>query len=414
MDKQEILKALRLGAVPRDGFDQILVGVKRESNELLSELDGIAKTGSAGIRFLSGRFGSGKTLLTAHISQQALLKDFVVSQVVIDPGLSLANFEDVYRAICQNLCTASGSDSAGISELMERWSFQQLRSYQSIEGLDRNVPLSREHIKIFGDQVESELSNVRNLHPALARAVSIFAVSKLERNSDRAKFALDYIRASDKVSSRDFSKELGLKGKIDQKDAYDFLRGLLVLIRETGHPGVLIVLDEVETVQRLPNPASRKKAYETLRHILDDVASARFSGVLFLITGTPELFGRKPGIGEYKALEERISQPMQAGLTSSRQPILELAPFGEEHLLELASKIRDLHGSAESWPISERCNADELAGLTRALAVSFGGAAPESRPREFIRKLIMVFDLLKEYPGRAVNELVPEVLSNGE
>ncbi len=44
----------------------------------------------------------------------------------------------------------------------------------------------------------------------------------------------------------------GVKGDIDHFGALGFLQGLLTVLRDSGHPGLLVVLDEVETIQRDP------------------------------------------------------------------------------------------------------------------------------------------------------------------
>ncbi len=407
--KRELIKALRTGAAPGRGFEDILVGVEAECRELLEDLRRTAEVSGASVRFVSGEYGSGKTMLTGYIQTAALRERFVVAHVVIDPGLSLGSFLDVYSAICRQLRTASENSGSGLTEILEAWSLKQFRSFVSIEGLDDRAPLTPAQFKSFGAYLETELATVRNIDSAFARAVSAFAVAKLSKNTDLARHAIAWLRGGDNVASRDYMRELGLKGSVDHKDAYNFLHGLFLLVREAGYNGALIVLDEVETVRRLPNKAARQKAYETLRHIIDDAADGRFQNALFLATVTPEFFSSKQyGVAEYPALQDRISTPIKADGASLKQPVIQLKPLEYPQLLLLAQKIRNLHGEAEVWDAARACDDGELALLTRCLAQSFGGET-KSGPRQFLREIINVFDLLRENPGKSVRALVPSM-----
>ena len=46
-------------------------------------------------------------------------------------------------------------------------------------------------------------------------------------------------------------RQAGVKGELDHFGAFGFLQGLLTVLRDCGHPGLLVVLDEVETLQRM-------------------------------------------------------------------------------------------------------------------------------------------------------------------
>ena len=71
--------------------------------------------------------------------------------------------------------------------------------------------------------------------------------------------------------------------------------GLLAVLRDSGHPGLLIVLDEVETIQRVRGDV-RDKGLNALRQLIDEVDSGRFPGLYLLITGTPAFFDGPQGV----------------------------------------------------------------------------------------------------------------------
>ena len=77
----------------------------------------------------------------------------------------------------------------------------------------------------------------------------------------------------------------GVRGDIDHFGALNFLQGILTILRDSGHVGMLIVLDEVETIQRVRSDV-RDKSLNALRQLIDEVNSGRFPGLYLLITGT--------------------------------------------------------------------------------------------------------------------------------
>ncbi len=83
--------------------------------------------------------------------------------------------------------------------------------------------------------------------------------------------------------------DAGVKGEIDHFGALSFLQGVPTDLRDSGHPGLRVVLDEVETIQRMRSDV-RDKSLNALRQLIDEIASGRFPGLSLLITGTSAFF----------------------------------------------------------------------------------------------------------------------------
>src|SRR5439155_9885438 len=77
----------------------------------------------------------------------------------------------------------------------------------------------------------------------------------------------------------------GVKGEIDHFGALSLLQGLLVVLRDAGHAGLVLVLDEVETLQRVRSDV-REKSLNAMRQLIDEVDAGRFPGLYLVITGT--------------------------------------------------------------------------------------------------------------------------------
>lgn len=68
-----------------------------------------------------------------------------------------------------------------------------------------------------------------------------------------------------------------VKGDIDHFGALSFLQGLLVVLRDSGHSGPVLILDEVDTLQRVRGDV-REKGLNALRQLIDEVDAGRFPG----------------------------------------------------------------------------------------------------------------------------------------
>ena len=185
-------------------------------------------------------------------------------------------------------------------------------------------------------------------------------------------------------------KAAGLKGKIDHYGALSFLQGLLVILRDSGLPGLVWVLDEVETLQRVKTDV-RERGLNALRQLLDEVDAGRFPGLYLLITGTPAFYDGPQGVQRLAPLAQRLATqfPAEPRFDNPRAVQLRLQAFELEKLALVGRRIRDLY--ALGRPTAERLRSvvadayvDELA---RAVAGELGGKVGVA-PRLFLKKLV--------------------------
>ena len=79
-----LMNALSSGVVPRRGLEYIAVGRKKETETFVSDLEDTAEGGGA-FRFISGRFGNGKSFMIQMVRNYALDRGFVT----MDADLSI-------------------------------------------------------------------------------------------------------------------------------------------------------------------------------------------------------------------------------------------------------------------------------------------------------------------------------------
>jgi hypothetical protein len=187
---------------------------------------------------------------------------------------------------------------------------------------------------------------------------------------------------------------------VDHFAALSFLRGLLLILKDSGYSGLVLVLDEIETLQRVRGDV-REKGLNALRQLIDDIDGGRFPNLYLLITGTPAFFDGPQGIQRLEPLAQRLHVDFQtdARFDNPRAVQLRLSPFDHGRLMEVGIKVRDLFTVDCSAPERVRRLAPDeyLDVLARSVAGKFGGKVGIA-PRLFLKKLVAdVLDRIDQF-----------------
>jgi len=165
---------------------------------------------------------------------------------------------------------------------------------------------------------------------------------------------------------------------------------------------MLVVLDEVETIQRVRSDA-RDKSLNALRQLIDEVDSGRFPGLYLLITGTPAFFDGPQGVARLEPLAQRLHVDFQtdAEFDNPRAVQIRLPAFDLDRLCMVGSKVRDIFAqhSQTKERIVQRCDDAYVRQLAQAVAGKLGGKIGVA-PRVFLKKLVAeVLDRIDLYPN---------------
>lgn len=182
----------------------------------------------------------------------------------------------------------------------------------------------------------------------------------------------------------------GIRGELDHFGAMGFLQGLLTVLRDAGQPGLLLVLDEVETLQRVRGDV-RDKALNALRQLVDEVDSGRFPGLFLVMTGTPAFYDGPSGVARLPPLAQRLATDFatDARFDNARAVQLRLPGFDLAALGALGAKVRDLYadGSTATQRVLRVVDDGYIADLAAAVTGSLGGRVGVA-PRVFVKKLV--------------------------
>jgi BREX system ATP-binding protein BrxC/D len=400
----EILAALRLGSVPVAGLQQFAVGREQELAELERQLGYVAQ-GKSRVKFVSGDFGAGKSFFCALVRECAFGKGFAASTVVISPDSPLAKLDVIVGKTFDGLRLPEKRTACALSDLLEKWLFNLMKRVATLEGLSLTDPKALPHLNnLVLAKIDEDLSSVNGLDASFANAIKAYMQAKVQRDHRLASDALGWLKGSSNLAvSR--KHQLGVRGELSPLAALNFVKGLLCILQASGVKGLVWVVDEVETVQRLPNPRQRDNSYESLRVLVDQVAENALPGLLLIVTGTPRLFeDPRYGVPSYQALKDRINQiEFPDGRQSVRQPLLTLRGFDFEHLLQVGTKIREIHAHALSWQPEQRLTDEHLDRLAEMAVSAFGGHV-ERTPRIFLREVVHLCDMLHDHPNLSADE----------
>ena len=385
--RREVIDALRRGTVPVSGLDLLATGLERFTPAADADLETVAGGGSA-FKAVRGEYGAGKTFLTRYLAERALRRGFAAAEVQIsETQTPLHRLETVYRRVTESLRTAAYPPSA-FRPVLDSWLFTLASDAEAADpGLpDRGEAAVNDAVRRL---LEQRLEVVTRQTPAFAQALRAYNAAIAAGEPAVADALAAWLGGQPNVAAA-ARRGAGVRGELDHFGAMGFLQGLLVVLRDAGHPGLLLVLDEVETLQRVRGDV-RDKAFNALRQLIDEVDSGRYPGLFLVITGTPAFYDGPSGVSRLAPLAQRLATDFatDARFDNPRAVQVRLPGFGRDALAALGGKVRDLYvaGAAEPDRVAGLVDDAYLGDLADAVIGSLGGKVGVA-PRVFLKKLV--------------------------
>lgn len=381
--RREIIDALRRGTVPQQGLDVMAVGLSRFEAAIDEELAAV-EHGGAQFKALRGEYGSGKTFFSRWLTERAKKHRFATAEIQIsETETPLYRLETVYRRIIENLST-SGATSGAFSDVVNGWFFVLGHDVQTAGTSSEDDA----HAKT-DELLEKRLATVSKEAPAFAMALRAYRHMFESGQQAEAEALLAWLGGQPHVAAS-ARRSAGVRGELDHFGALGFLQGLLTVLRDSDFAGLVVVLDEVETLQRMRSDV-REKSLNALRQLMDEVDSGRFPGLYLLMTGTPAFYDGQQGVQRLAPLAQRLQTDFttEARFDNPRATQIRLTGFTPESLVELGSRVRDIYavGSTNQDRIHRLVDDRYIADLAAAVGGELGGKTGVA-PRVFLKKLV--------------------------
>ena len=384
--REDIINALRRGTVPSSGLDALAVGIDLFAPTLDEELASVA-TGRGGFKAVRGEYGTGKTFFGRWLQERARARGFAATEVQInETETPLHRLETVYRRLVEHLGTADTASGA-FRGVIDGWFYaleQDVLADASVDASDADGLLQRTN-----ELMEARLGTISKTAPAFSAVLRTFRRALADGDGMLADGLISWLAGQPNVAAS-VKRAAGIKGDLDHFGATNFLVGLLTILRDSGFPGLVMVLDEVETLQRMRTD-TREKGLNALRQWIDEIDAGRYPGLYLVITGTPAFFDGPQGAQRLAPLAQRLHVDFGTDrrFDNPRAVQIRLAAFDHSSLLAVGRRVRDIF--ADGRPNERRLRAvvddNYLDALALAVAGGLGGKVGVA-PRLFLKKLV--------------------------
>jgi hypothetical protein len=371
-----IIEGLRKGLVPIEYVSFFTVGRQNWLRYVEDDLDHFVAQGGAKVRFINGDYGDGKTHFMSVIRQIALQKGFASSFVVLTRDVPIHKFEIIYQNIVAQI--RGHFDGVGIRALIQSWLAEQQRANMDLVGLCQSL-----------EQLEHLDSNFANaLIGLLKMATSPEPAVEVEELNPQ-EILYQWFEGK-KLRKKELGK-FQVFETLTKNNGKTFLQSLVAFLRMTGHKGLILLFDELETVLA-QSALIRNAAYENIRLLMDNTEHAQYLQIFFALI--PDVLLAEKGFKSYDALWSRVRIIGDSDALNYRGTLIDLhkTPLKQEELVNLGMSLRKIHEISYRWnaeeflpkqKISEICKKQEEMGVL-------------SEVRLFIKQIIRYLDIAEQ------------------
>ena len=403
---QTLINSLKGGVVPRVGLPYITVGRKEEIDALLHDVDMIAD-GGASFRFIVGKYGSGKSFLLQTIRSYVMAKNFVVVDADLSPERRLQGTRGqglaTYKELLRNMSTKTKPEGGALPLILDRWISSVQQEVMVSAGLSVTDPGLNKAVEARIAQVVCSLNEMVHGFD-FARLLTVYYRAGLAGDEETKAKVLKWFRGEYGTKS-EAKQELGVNIIITDDDWYEYLKLFACFLTQAGYAGLLVLIDELVNIYKIPNAITRQYNYEKILTMYNDAMQGKAHHLGFLLGGTPQCMeDPRRGVYSYEALRSRLAEGhFSAGYKDLLSPVIRLQPLTNEEMLILVEKLADIHAQLYDYP--------QIVGqqdMVDFIEIEFGriGADSHITPREVIRDFIEVLDIVYQNPEVKVRQLL--------
>ena len=403
---QTLINSLKGGVVPRVGLPYITVGRKEEIDALLHDVDIIAD-GGASFRFIVGKYGSGKSFLLQTIRNYVMAKNFVVVDADLSPERRLQGTRGqglaTYKELIRNMSTKTKPEGGALSLILDRWISNVQQEVMASSGLSIADP---QLSPLVEKKISAVIFSLNELVHGFdfARLLTLYYQAYISGDDETKAKVLKWFRG-EYTTKTEARQELGVNIVITDDDWYEYLKIFACFLNRAGYAGMLILIDELVNIYKIPNAITRQYNYEKILTMYNDTMQGKARHLGIIMCGTPQCMeDPRRGIYSYEALRSRLAEGhFSGGHKDLLSPVIRLRPLTNEEMLILVEKLADIHAALYEDPqiVTQQ-------DLVDFIEIEFGriGADTHITPREVIRDFIEVLDIVYQNPGVKVRALL--------
>ena len=406
-----LLASVGAGVVSRTGAAYLAIGRGAEMQALCRDLSLISE-GGASMRFLIGKYGSGKSFLMQLLRGYALEQGFVCADCDLSPERRLCASNGgglaTYRELIRNLSEKTAAEGGALTVVLAKW-FSALQSEAAAAGF---APGTAEFSDAVNRKIFAVLQQLQTQIGGFDFGAVLSAYYKADRDGDdetRAA-ALRWLRGETRTRS-EAKASLAVNAVIGDDNWYDYLKLWAVFFAKIGYLGFVVMIDECVNLYKIANRQSRENNYEKILSMFNDTLQGKAQHLMLLLGGTPRfLEDERRGLYSYDALKSRLCDDRfsAGGYVDMLSPVIRLKRLSDDELLALVQRMARLHGEYYGWQV--RLSDAELEDFV-SLCLARAGADTMITPREILRDFCAVLNLLYQNPDATYESIVQKTVT---
>lgn len=401
-----LINSLKGGVVPRIGLPYITVGRENEINALLHDVDIIAD-GGASFRFIMGKYGSGKSFLLQTIRNYVMDRNFVVCDADLSPERRLQGTKGqglaTYKELIRNISTKTRPEGGALTLILDRW----INAVQTETAAESDLtPDSPEFEKAVEKKIYAVVNSLNEMVHGFdfSRLLTLYYRAFAEGDDETKGKVVKWFRG-EYATKTEAKSELGVNIIITDEDWYEYIKLFSAFLKMAGYSGMLILIDELVNIYKIPNSITRQYNYEKILTMYNDTLQGKAKYIGIIMCGTPKCIeDARRGVYSYEALRSRLAEGRFGGeISDMLAPVIKLSPLTYEEMLVLIEKLEDIHSGLFGY--ENRLQQEDLIDFIK-IEYSRVGADTNITPREVIRDFIELLDITYQNPQLDVRSLL--------
>lgn len=403
---QTLINSLKGGVVPRVGLPYVTVGRTAEIDALLHDVE-IISEGGASFRFIVGKYGSGKSFLLQTIRNFVMAKNFVVVDADLSPERRLQGTRGqglaTYKELIRNMSTKTKPEGGALSLILDRWISSIQQEVMASGGLS---PLDPGLAPLVEKKISAVIYSLNEMVHGFdfARLLTLYYKAHLSGDDETKAKVLKWFRG-EYATKTEARQELDVNIVITDDDWYEYLKLFAAFLKQAGYAGMLVLIDELVNIYKIPNAITRQYNYEKILTMFNDAMQGKAQHIGFILCGTPQCMeDPRRGVYSYEALRSRLAEGHFSGEHKDLlSPVIRLLPLTNEEMLILVEKLADIHAGLYGYEqiVTQQDMVDFI-----EIEFSRIGADTHITPREVIRDFIEVLDIVYQNPRLSVRTLL--------
>lgn len=402
-----IINSLRGGVVPRIGTGYIAVGRQKEIQALLNDVEIVADGGST-LRFIMGRYGSGKSFLFQTVRTYVMDRDFVVIDADLSPerrfsgnkGQGLAT----YKELMKNMSTKTKPEGGALPLILDRW-ISSIKN-QVIQETDYEVG-SREFDKTVERMIYSVISDIQEMVNGFdfAQVINLYWKASKSENEELKRNAQRWLRGEYRLKT-DVKRDLGVSAIISDENWFDYIKLFSLFLVRAGYKGMIMLVDELVNIYKIPHAITRQFNYEKILTMYNDTLQGKAPYLGIIMSGTPQCVeDTRRGVFSYDALKSRLESGRftDSSTHDLLSPIIKLEPLTYEETFVLIEKLAKIHADLYSYEMN--LSEDEMIDFLK-MEYNRVGSGISVTPREIIRDFIEILNILLQNPDKGMKDII--------